>query len=530
MNDAAGRFAQAWANLPNYLSQHGQISMIALAIGIGISLPLAVWATRSRALRWPVLTLASIIQTIPSIALLALFYPFLLGISYLTGTVLGWFEFSALGFLPTILALTFYSMLPILRNTVTGICGVDPAITEAARGMGMTTRQTLLKVELPLAAPVIIAGVRTSTVWVVGIATLSTPVGQTSLGNYIFTGLQTENWTSVLFGCLAAAILAIVLDQLIGVLESAAEQRRRGRGIAAIVGIVAVFLGGLAPQMLRAEQDYIVGAKTFSEQFILAELVEGRLEGAGYDIGVREGLGSTVIFRALAENDIDVYIDYTGTIWANYMDREDIPDPDVVLREVKDWLSNEHGIAVVGTLGFENAYGLAMRRDRAEELGIETIGDLAAYSADMAIGGDYEFFGRPEWERIRSTYGLQFENRRQYQSTFMYKAVRDGQVDVISAFTSDGRIEEYDLVVLDDPRNAIPPYDAVLLVGPEAAENQTLINALEPLAGAIPIKLMRQANQQVDIQGETPAQAAQFIERRIDDEQPMGNASGDGER
>ncbi|MDB5465703.1 MAG: substrate-binding region of ABC-type glycine betaine transport system, partial [Phenylobacterium sp.] len=218
------RVAAAFAVLPEYLAWHVLLSASALVLGIAISLPLAVAASRSARLRWPVLALASLIQTIPSLALLALFYPLLLAISSLSVAVFGK-GFSALGFLPSLLALTLYSMLPILRNGAAGILGVDPAIIEAADGVGMTPRQRLFQVELPLAAPVIMAGVRTAAVWTIGAATLSTPVGQTSLGNYIFAGLQTENWVFVLFGCAASAALALVADQLLGLVESGAADR-----------------------------------------------------------------------------------------------------------------------------------------------------------------------------------------------------------------------------------------------------------------------------------------------------------------
>ncbi len=225
MND---RIAAAWRLLPEYLSQHVLLSLCALVLGLAISLPLAVVASRNRAVRWPALFLASLVQTIPSLALLALFYPLLLALSTLSQA---WFGrgFPALGFAPSLMALTLYSMLPILRNGVAGLTGVDPAVIEAADGMGMTPGQRLWRVELPLAAPVIMAGVRTSAVWTIGAATLATPVGQTSLGNYIFSGLQTENWVAVLFGCIAAAVLALAADQFLGLIESGLASRRRWR-------------------------------------------------------------------------------------------------------------------------------------------------------------------------------------------------------------------------------------------------------------------------------------------------------------
>ena len=241
------RVAAALARLPDYLSQHILVSATALALGLMISLPLALLATRRPALRWALLTAASVVQTIPGLALLALFYPLLLGLSGLTGRLFG-AEFSALGFLPSVLALALYSVLPILRNTVTGILGIDPALQQAARGVGMTPRQSLFMVELPLAMPVIMAGIRTSAVWVIGTATLSTPVGQTSLGNYIFTGLQTQNWVFVLFGCVAAAVLALVVDQLLALMERGVATRKRARvivpGLALVVLMLAAFLPG----------------------------------------------------------------------------------------------------------------------------------------------------------------------------------------------------------------------------------------------------------------------------------------------
>ena len=209
MNQSGGMIEAAFERLPEYLGQHVLLSVSAIVIGFLISLPLAIAAWRWRWLRGPALGVASVIQTIPGLALLALFYPLLLALSAFTQQSFG-FGFRALGFLPALLALTLYSMLPVLRNTVTGLAGIDPAIRTAARGVGMTPGQSLVLVELPLAAPVIMAGLRTSAVWVIGAATLSTPVGQTSLGNYIFTGLQTENWVFVLFGCIAAALLALV--------------------------------------------------------------------------------------------------------------------------------------------------------------------------------------------------------------------------------------------------------------------------------------------------------------------------------
>ena len=510
------RIAAAWARLPDYLGQHVLLSATALLLGIAISLPLAVAASRRDYLRWPLMTGASIIQTIPSLALLALFYPFLLGVAALASRFLN-VDFSALGFLPALLALTLYSMLPIVRNTLVGLASVDAAVVEAARGVGMTERQSLFQVELPLAAPIILAGIRTSAVWVIGTATLSTPIGQTSLGNYIFTGLQTENWVFVLFGCVASAILALITDQLLGLIESGLATRDRRRIIVGGAGFLLGALLAVLPMFARAAPHYVIGAKTFTEQFILARLLSDELGQQGFTAIQRDGLGSTVILRALAENDIDVYVDYSGTIWSNAMGRTDNPGREAITAGVTEWLTRTHGIIVLGDLGFENAYALAMRRDRAVALGVRTIGDLSPHAPQLAIGGDFEFFARPEWTAIHRAYGLSFRDERQYQATFMYRALVDGDVDVISAFSSDGRVVSNDLVVLADPLEAIPPYDALILLAPSRADDTALHEALRPLVGAISVDAMRRANEMVDGDKDksTTRGAAQWLRSEI---------------
>jgi osmoprotectant transport system permease protein len=507
------QLAAAFELLPEYLGWHVLLSVSALALGLAISLPLAVAASRSPRLRWPVLALASLIQTIPSLALLALFYPLLLALSAVSEAVLGQ-GFSALGFLPSLLALTLYSILPILRNGVTGITGVDPAISQAADGVGMTGRQKLVQVELPLAAPVIMAGVRTAAVWTIGAATLSTPVGQTSLGNYIFAGLQTENWVSVLFGCAAAAVLAMTTDQLLGLVETGLRTRRRGLVLA---GLATLLIGAAAAMLPLASfgrpAAYVVGAKNFSEQYILAALMAERLERTGAQVDRKENLGSSVAYRALAAGEIDVYVDYTGTLWTSVLGRTDNPGRAAILAGLTAELKTRDGVVVLGSLGFENAYAFAMRADRAKALGVTSLDDLAREAPKLTLGTDVEFLSRPEWKAVDAAYSLTFKAERSFQPTFMYRALGSGEADVISAFSSDGRIAADKLVVLSDPRGAIPPYDAVILVSPKRANDQHLLDALQPLVGAVSVEAMRAANYSVDRDtGKvTPAEAARAL-------------------
>jgi len=461
----------------------------------------------------PLLTLTRLLP----LALLALFYPLLLAVSAVMRPLIG-HGLPALGFLPSLLALTLYSMLPILRTGVAGLTGIDPAVLEAADGAGMTASQKLWRVQAPLAAPVVMAGVRTAAVWTIGAATLSTPVGQTSLGDYIFSGLQTENWVYVLFGCAASAILALTADQLLGLIEAGAR-RRDGRRMALgaaglVIGVLACLAPAAAGQIGAPSRTYVIGAKNFSEQFTLAALIGERLEADGAAVSIKQGLGSAVIFRALASGGIDAYVDYSGTLWTNVLGRRDTPAPAVMLADLKRELMARHGVVMLGPLGFENAYVLAMESGRARALGVANIADLAPHAPDLTLGSDLEFLSRPEWTALKSAYGLSFRAERSYSPTFMYSALKDGQADVISAFSSDGRIAADGLTVLADPKHAIPSYDAVLLISPKRANDARLRRALAPLIGEIDVASMRQANLMVDRDQDkrTPAQAAALLE------------------
>jgi osmoprotectant transport system permease protein len=522
--------AEILGRLPELVSAHLVLSTVAIALGAAISLPLGIAASRRRAVRGPVLASVGLVQAIPGIALLALMVPLLVVVGSATTSIAG-IEIPPLGFWPALLALTLYSMLPMVRNTVTGLESLDPAVLEAATAMGMTRRQRLRMVELPLAMPVLVAGLRTATVWTVGMATLATPVGGRSLGEFIFAGLQTRNWTMVLVGCAASAVLAIGLDLLIGLLERAARARR-GR-LGSLLLLAVAIGGGIAwPSLVaedrdapaatadaddrRLERPIRLGAKTFTEQFLLARVAAATLEAVGYETEIVEGLGSTVMFDALASGEIDVCIDYSGTLWATVLGRDAGPGADAVRGEITYRLAADHGIRVLGSLGFENAYAVAVSRENARRLGLEAIGDLAPHAPGLRFGGDYEFFARPEWRAIRDGYGLEFEEQVGLDSTFMYEACARGEVAAIAAFSSDGRIAALDLVTLDDPAGTIPPYEAVLLVGPSAANDPTIVASLEALVDTIDVELMREANLLVDRE-ESPLSvdraAARLLER-----------------
>jgi osmoprotectant transport system permease protein len=516
------------ALLPVYATAHLQLTLLALLLGVTVSVPLGVWVTRRPGIEASVLGAASVLQTIPSLALLALMVPVLAALAVMLERLFG-VSVSSIGFLPALIALTLYSLLPVLRNTVTGIAGVDPTLVEAARGVGMTDSQRLLRVELPLALPVIVAGVRTATVWVVGTATLATPVGATSLGNYIFSGLQTRNFTAVLVGSAASAGLAILLDGLIRLLESGVRDRKRSSvrvAGAILVGLYLYAAASAAPAIFeRDEPPVAIGAKTFTEQYILAALLAGQVEAlTGHPTRAVQSLGSTVVFDALRSGELDVYVDYSGTIWATIMKRDGLPeDRAEVLREVGAYLEAEHGIVMLGSLGFENTYALAMRSAQAEQLGIEAISDLAGHAPRLELGADYEFLARPEWQALEKTYGLRFKSERSMDSALMYEAVASGAVDVISAFSTDGRIAALDLRVLVDDRGVVPPYDAIVLVGSTLSQQRPeVLEALRALIGTIDATRMQQLNFAVDSEGRTPAAVAEEFRRSLHESTSAG--------
>lgn len=493
--------------LPAYFQGHLLLTLAAIVMGVLVSVPLGIWAEQSERVKRPLLATVSIIQTFPSLAILALVVALLGG---------------RIGFLPAFIALTLYSMLPIVRNTVTGLESVSGSVIEAAKGIGMSPRQILREVKLPLAMPVIVAGIRTAMVWTVGLATLSTLVGATSFGNFIFTGIQTRNLVAVTVGSLASAGLAVGLDSLIAAVQWLLEKRNeeidssRLRRIrvavyAAVACLGAITVYGLMPQ---PRADFTVAGKPFTEQHIMAGLLAQELEAAGFSVEQRLGLGSDVVYEAIRSGTVDLYVEYTGTIWANYMNRESNPGRAAIREGVIEYLDDQ-GVRTVGFTGFQNRYALAMRRDRATELGIASIEDLIGVSEQLSAGADLEFFGRSEWLRLRDLYNIDFADKLTFDPSLMYTALVEGQVDVISAYTTDGRVAAFDLLLLEDPRNALLAYDAMLLVSDRAASQPAFMGALQAYVDSIPDEAMRQANRLVDVDGEPISVAVDYLRGQL---------------
>lgn len=488
-------------DLPDYVGGHMLLSLSALVVGLAFSVPLGIAVSRRPKMAEWTQGVAAVIQTVPSLALLVLMVPLLGGRT---------------GFWPAFVALILYSILPILANTIVGLRGVDPILIESGRGLGMSDRQLLRKVQLPLAAPVIIGGIRTATVLVVGTATLVTPVGGTSLGNYIFGGLETSDYVATVFGCVLAAVMAVAMDQLVRLFELAAQRRDRrlaGLGAFGLLFLMGAGLYGPISKLFGQPPEYVAGAP-FTEQHILCEVMKEQLQSAGFTVNQRRGMAEGVQFLALRGNQIDCCINYTGNIWTVLMKEKESAERPILRARVRRFLRERYGVICLGELGFENAYALAMNPKRAEELlGSDrtkwTVSGLAEQTRHLpvSISGDLQFFRRPEWRQLRDRYQLRFREKIEADPTLMYGAVRDGRVDVIVAYTSDGRIEKYGLVLLQDDLGVLPSYDAILLVSARAAAKPGFREALTPLVrdgGAINAAAMREANRQVDVEGKSP--------------------------
>lgn len=498
-----------WARFPELLAAHLWLSLGALAIATAISLPLGILAERSPAARRVVLGSVGVLQTIPSLALLAFMVPLIGALAPAVESVIG-IRPSAIGFGPALAALTLYAMLPILQNTVTGLAGVGANYLEAAKGVGMTPRQSLFMVELPLAAPVILAGLRTAAVWTVGTAVLATPIGGSSLGDYIFVGLQTRNHAAVAVGCVGSAALALALDGWARALERAVERRKRKRAAGLLVGLLAGAIALSAPSWGTGTADAKVGAKAFTEGYVMAEVARAKLEDAGLSTELLGSLGSSVAFDALVSGDIDMNLDYSGTILSMVM-KEELSGRgrQEALERVRSWLKETHDIRVAAVLGFENTYAFAIEKTRAEQLGVQTLSELKPHAPQLDLVGSYELFDRPEWKSIQAAYHFDFAATRTMEHALAYEALAQGEVDLLVAYSTDARVKGYGLVLLEDDAGAIPPYDAILLVrGAFADAHPEAMKALGTLEGAFDGAAARELNFAVDEEGRSAAAVA----------------------
>jgi len=507
--------AELWLRTGQHIMLTGISTLIAIAIGI----PLGIFATKRAWAERPLLAGVGILQTVPSLAMLALLLTLL----------------QQIGAVPAIIALTLYALLPIVRNTVTGLQGIAPEIIEAARGVGMTESQRLRLVELPLALPVLVAGVRTAAVVGVGIATLSAFIGAGGLGQFINRGLALSNTDLILLGAIPSALLALAVDGSIGAFQWGIETRRHARTpmriwatrLAAslpaailIVGAIAYWssMGGgaarlVAPQSGESQRGTLrIGAKNFTENLLLAEMIAQLLEThTKLRIERRFGLGGTMIaHNALNEGAIDLYVEYTGTALTTILNAPTMQDPEAVFDTVRDAYASRFNLVWLKPFRINNSYALAVRRAEALKRGWATISDLAAAADGLRAGFTPEFSQRPDgYPGLKRAYGLRFRRVYDIEAALMYRAVAEDEVDVISAYATDGRIDALSLTLLEDDRHFFPPYFAAPVVRKSVlVRHPEVRTVIAPLSEVLDDAVIRALNWAVDGEKKNPRQVA----------------------
>ena len=484
-----------WPELLLLVRQHVVLVFISILAAVIIGVPTGILLTRYRALRGPVLGLANVMQTIPSLAL----FGFLIPLPFIGG----------IGARTALVALVLYSLLPIIRNTVTGILGVEPSVREAAVAMGMTDGQVLRQVELPLAMGVIVTGIRVATVIAVGVTTIAAAVGAGGLGVYIFRGLRQYDNNLLLAGALSAALLALAADFLLGLLERqfSFETKRRSRLPKIAVAIVALLvIGGIvlwrsSNGSSSTEQTRVsVGSKDFTESALLAEIVAQMLEARGVSVERRFELGGNLPHEAMVSGTLDLYPEYTGTSYTAILHHAPIGDPRAVYDQVKQEYASKFNVEVSPPLGFENTFAILVRGEEARRLNLKTISDVAPHAPRWRAGFGQDFMSRADgYPGFSKTYGLKFAEVREMDLSLTYIALSSRQVDLIAGNSTEGRIATLDLFQLADDRRYFPPYEAVYLVRQDSVTRvPALSEVLTKLANAISTEEMRRLNYEID--------------------------------
>jgi osmoprotectant transport system permease protein len=471
--------------------QHVLLVLVSTAVAIAVGVPAGIFASRRPRAGRAVLAFANVAQTIPSLALLG----FLLPLPFIGGV----------GPRTAMVALTLYALLPIIRTTVTGLTTIDWAILEAGEAMGMTARQRLLIVELPLALPQIVSGIRVATVIAVGTATIAAAIGAGGLGEYIFRGLAMVDTTTILAGAVPAAALALLADGALALAQRrlGAEAFTRRTAAGALVLLAALLAAVGLPSLLAGRHSpVVVGSKNFTEQVILGEILAQALEREGLPVVRKLNLGGTFVCdRGLRSGDIDLYVEYTGTAVSAVFHEEVPPDPEAALARARELYAGAQ-VTVADPLGFNNTFAILVRGRDARARNLRTIDDLRAAAGGMTPGFGHEFLQRQDgYPGLVEAYGLRFGGApRGMELSLIYRALADGQVDVIAGDATSALIPALDLVHLEDTRRYFPPYDAIPVVRTAALLREPAIGrALARLAGRLSDAEMRALNAAVDV-------------------------------
>ncbi len=517
MIDFFNYLIQSKAQILSLTLEHIQLTAIAVGLAILLGVPLGILISYVNKLNKPVLAVANIIQAVPSMALLGFAIPFL-----------------GIGTLPAIVMVILYSLLPIIKNTFTGIKNINPQTIEAARGIGLTKFQILFKVQIPLALPVIMTGVRISAVTAVGLMTMAAFIGAGGLGFLVFSGIRTVNNFQILAGAIPACILALLVDFLIGIVEklvtpvslqitgASKEKQLRSRKvqkrIIAATSLLLVFVLGYTGIVNHISSDKVIriGSKDFTEQHILAHMFSDLIE-ARTDITVDRKInlgGTQVCFSALKSGDIDLYFDYSGTAYGDTLNYPPISDMEEVYTTVKNDFKNLYGIDVLKQFAFNNTYVLAVTQETAAAYGLNTISDLAKVGNSLKAGTTLEFLNRIDGiPGLTEFYNFNFKNTVGLDGSPRYVALMNQETDVVDAFSTDGLLKKFELVTLEDDKNFFPPYYAIPLMREEIAdEYPEIIPIIEELGDVLTDDVMAELNYKVDeLQMEPAAVAHDFL-------------------
>lgn len=490
-----------WLELFALTREHLFLVFVSTAFAVLIGVPLGILLTRRESLQTPILGIANVLQTVPSLALFGLLIPLPL--------------IGGIGAKTAIIALALYSFLPVIRNTVTGISGVDPKIKEAATAMGMTDGQILKMVELPLALPVILTGVRVAVVIAVGVATIAAAVGAGGLGTYIFRGLRQNDNNLLLAGAISSAVLALLADFALGQIEriyaldvrrNKTAQRKRafilgGAAVLILLIFTLPFIANFQSQpanQTAANQKIRVGSKDFTESLILAEILAQVLEKQGITIERQLELGGNLAHDALLANQIDVYPEYTGTAFTAILKRQPLTDPAEVYQQTKREYAEKFDLNLSPPLGFSNDFAILVRGDVARKNNLQTISEAVPLAHDWQTGFGQDFMSRADgYAGFSKVYNFNFAKQpREMDLSLTYRALAAGQIDLIAGNSTDGLIAALDLFQLADDRRYFPPYQAVFVARRDKSE--ILNDAFAKLDNAISTDEMRRLNYAVD--------------------------------
>ncbi len=478
--------------------EHMTLSFTALLIAVLIALPLSIFLTRHERWAEPMINTTAVMQTIPSLALLGLMIP-LFGI----------------GRVPAVIALVVYALLPIMRNTYTGIREVDPVLVEAAKGLGMTKSEQLFKVELPLAMPVIMAGIRTAMVLIIGTATLAALIGAGGLGDLILLGIDRNNPSLILLGAIPAALLALLFDFLLRKVEKLPYRQALGTFITFL--IVALALIVLPFLTTSHQQTVVIGGKLGAEPEILMNMYKELIEQeTDIHVVLEPGLGKTTfVYEALKNGDIDMYPEFTGTIIHEFL-KEEVRQPEefAVYEQARDGILEQDELVYFPTMRYNNTYALAVTEAFAKQYQLATISDLARVSPKAVAGFTLEFSDREDgYVGLQSTYDLQFQEVVTMEPKLRYTAMENGEIDVLDAYSTDSELETYGLIVLEDDRHLFPPYQGAPLMRKDTLEQfPELEPVLNVLQGRVTDSEMRRMNYLVNVEDVAPNEVArQFL-------------------